>query len=49
MIGEHVYEHADHMRVQEVPEAEFITAQEADEKLTPLLRPIADPSANSRD
>jgi hypothetical protein len=40
MIGEHVYEHADHMRVQEVPEAEFITAQEADEKLTPLLRPL---------
>jgi hypothetical protein len=43
LIGEHVYEHADHLEVIEVPEEEFITLAEAREKLDPLIRPL--PSA----
>jgi len=40
LIGEHVYEHADHVEIREVPESEFITLNEAREKLLPLLRPL---------
>ncbi|MDN3352010.1 hypothetical protein [Actinomadura sp. DC4] len=45
LIGEHVYEHADHLEVIEVPEWEFITLDEAREKLDPLIRPLPSPSS----
>jgi len=48
LIGEHVYEHADHLEVIEVPEQEFITLAEAREKLDPLIRPLPRPSAPAR-
>lgn len=41
MIGEHVYEHADHTEIIEVPEPDFITPAEAREKLIPLIRPLS--------
>ncbi|MFG1667730.1 hypothetical protein [Streptomyces sp. Y7] len=40
MIGEHVYQHEDFSRLIEVPEEEYITLDEAREKLLPLLKPL---------
>jgi hypothetical protein len=40
LIGEHVYEHTDHAEIVEIPESEFITLDEARQKLLPLLRPL---------
>ncbi|MDO3401693.1 hypothetical protein QWI29_16750 [Mycolicibacterium neoaurum] len=40
MIGEHVYEHADHAELIEVSPEEYITLEEAREKLLPLQRPL---------
>lgn len=40
MIGEHVYEHVAQSDILEIPEAEFITQEEADRELTPLIRPL---------
>ncbi|GAA4283808.1 hypothetical protein GCM10022261_13390 [Brevibacterium daeguense] len=40
LLGEHIFEHSESTRITEVPEEEFITLQEAREKLLPLLRPL---------
>lgn len=40
MMGEHVYEHADAAELIEVSADEFITLDEAREKLLPLQRPL---------
>ena len=40
MIGEHVYVHDDHSATVEVPQSDFITFDEACEKLLPTLRPL---------
>lgn len=40
MIGEHVMVHDDLTTITEIPQEEFVTLQEAQEKLTPLLRPL---------
>ncbi|PQP12168.1 hypothetical protein [Rhodococcus opacus] len=40
MIGEHVYVHDAATNVIEIPEAEFVTLEEARAKLLPLLRPL---------
>lgn len=42
LIGEHVYEHAAAAELVEVPEDEFITQDEANRVLTPLIRPLPD-------
>ncbi len=41
MIGEHVYEHGALADIVEIPGSEFITLDEARQKLLPLLRPLS--------
>lgn len=40
LMGEHVYEHAAQREVVEIGEADFITPQDAERLLTPLLRSL---------
>jgi hypothetical protein len=50
LIGEHVYEHAAHTETVQIPESDFITLDEAKEKLIPLIRPLPafEPSPGGR-
>ena len=51
LIGEHVYVHDAATEVREIPEHEYISIDEARDKLLPLLRPLPElrPASSSID